>query len=306
MKVLVFGGAGFLGSYVVDELVNRGYEVAVFDLRDSLYANGDARTIVGSILDEDSVRAAVAGQDAVYNFAGLADLNDSIDKPVETVQLNVMGNLNILEACRHEKVNRFIYASSLYVFSHKGAFYGASKKSSELIVEQYGQQYDLGYTVIRYGSVYGERGDANNRIYRILRQALTEGKITFPGDGSEEREYIHGRDAAKLSTDVLESDKYLKQNVILTGIERFKYTDLLSFIKEMMNDEIDIEMLGQDYKGHYVLTPYSFTPSIGVKLVNNPSIDFGQGLLECINQVFNELQEEGVLDGTPVPAEYSE
>jgi len=306
MKVLVFGGAGFLGSYVVDELVNRGYEVAVFDLLDSLYANGDARTIVGSILDEDSVRAAVAGQDAVYNFAGLADLNDSIDKPVETVQLNVMGNLNILEACRHEKVNRFIYASSLYVFSHKGAFYGASKKSSELIVEQYGQQYDLGYTVIRYGSVYGERGDANNRIYRILRQALTEGRITFPGDGSEEREYIHGRDAAKLSTDVLESDKYLKQNVILTGIERFKYTDLLSFIKEMMNDEIDIEMLGQDYKGHYVLTPYSFTPSIGVKLVNNPSIDFGQGLLECINQVFNELQEEGVLDGTPVPAEYSE
>ena len=306
MKVLVFGGAGFLGSYVVDELVNRGYEVAVFDLLDSPYANGDARTIVGSILDEDSVRAAVAGQDAVYNFAGLADLNDSIDKPVETVQLNVMGNLNILEACRHEKVNRFIYASSLYVFSHKGAFYGASKKSSELIVEQYGQQYDLGYTVIRYGSVYGERGDANNRIYRILRQALTEGKITFPGDGSEEREYIHGRDAAKLSTDVLESDKYLKQNVILTGIERFKYTDLLSFIKEMMNDEIDIEMLGQDYKGHYVLTPYSFTPSIGVKLVNNPSIDFGQGLLECINQVFNELQEEGVLDGTPVPAEYSE
>jgi UDP-glucose 4-epimerase len=306
MKVLVFGGAGFLGSYVVDELVNRGYEVAVFDLLDSLYANGDARTIVGSILDEDSVRAAVAGQDAVYNFAGLADLNDSIDKPVETVQLNVMGNLNILEACRHEKVNRFIYASSLYVFSHKGAFYGASKKSSELIVEQYGQQYDLGYTVIRYGSVYGERGDANNRIYRILRQALTEGKITFPGDGSEEREYIHGRDAAKLSTDVLESDKYLKQNVILTGIERFKYTDLLSFIKEMMNDEIDIEMLGRDYKGHYVLTPYSFTPSIGVKLVNNPSIDFGQGLLECINQVFNELQEEGVLDGTPVPAEYSE
>ena len=270
MKVLVFGGAGFLGSYVVDELVNRGYEVAVFDLLDSLYANGDARTIVGSILDEDSVRAAVAGQDAVYNFAGLADLNDSIDKPVETVQLNVMGNLNILEACRHEKVNRFIY------------------------------------TVIRYGSVYGERGDANNRIDRILRQALTEGRITFPGDGSEEREYIHGRDAAKLSTDVLESDKYLKQNVILTGIERFKYTDLLSFIKEMMNDEIDIEMLGQDYKGHYVLTPYSFTPSIGVKLVNNPSIDFGQGLLECINQVFNELQVEGVLDGTPVPAEYSE
>ncbi len=306
MKVLVFGGAGFLGSYVVDELVNRGHEVSVFDLRESRYVNGNATMIVGNILDEKAVRKAVEGQDVVYNFAGLADLNDSIDKPVETVHLNVIGNLNILEACRLAGVKRFVYASSLYVFSHKGAFYGASKKSSELVVEQYGEQYDLDYTIIRYGSVYGERGDANNRIYRILRQALTDGKITFAGDGSEEREYIHGRDAGKLSADVLESDKYLKQNVILTGIERFKYTDLLSFIKEMMNDEIEIEMLNQDYKGHYVLTPYSFSPSIGVKLVNNPSIDFGQGLLECINQVFNELQDEGIIDGAPVPAEYSE
>jgi len=139
-----------------------------------------------------------------------------------------------------------------------------------------------------------------------LRQALTEKKITFPGDGSEEREYIHGRDAAKLSADVLEDDKYLKQNVILTGVERFKYAELLAFIKEMLNDEIEIEMLDQDYKGHYVLTPYTFSPTIGVKLVNNPSIDFGQGLLECINQVFQELQEEGVLDASPVPESYSE
>lgn len=306
MKVLVFGGAGFLGSYVVDELVARGHDVSVFDLRESQYLNGDARMIVGDILDEDAVRGAVSSQDAVYNFAGLADLNDSIDKPVETVHLNVMGNLNILEASRLMGVKRFVYASSVYVFSHKGAFYGASKKSSELIVEQYGEQYDMGYTIIRYGSVYGERGDANNRIYRILRQALTEGKITFPGDGSEEREYIHGRDAGKLSADVIEDDKYLKQNVILTGAERFKYTELLSLIKEMMNNDIEIEMLDQAYKGHYVLTPYSFTPSIGVKLVNNPSLDFGQGLLECISHVYNELQAEGLVDGAPVPTEYSE
>lgn len=306
MKILVFGGAGFLGSYVVDELIGRGHQVSVFDLHATPFVNAEAALIIGNILDQDAVKRAVKGIDVVYNFAGLADLNDSIDKPAETVRLNVMGNLNILEACRDNGVKRFVYASSVYVFSAKGAFYGVSKKSSELIVEQYGAQYDLDYTIIRYGSVYGERGDANNRIYRILRQALTEKKITFPGDGSEEREYIHGRDAAKLSVDVLEDDKYLKQNVILTGVERFKYAELLAFIKEMLNDEIEIEMLDQDYKGHYVLTPYTFSPTIGVKLVNNPSIDFGQGLLECINQVFQELQEEGVLDASPVPESYSE
>ena len=306
MKVLVFGGAGFLGSYVVDELIGRGHEVTVFDLRASPYVNGSATMIVGDIMDAAAVESAASDQEAVYNFAGLADLNDSIDNPVETVTLNVMGNMHILEACRRAGVKRFLYASSVYVFSRKGAFYGVSKKSSELIVEQYGEKFDLDYTIIRYGSVYGERGDSNNRIYRILRQALTEQKITFQGNGSEEREYIHGRDAGKLSVQVLEDGSYIRQNVILTGVERFKYTDLLSLVREMMNSSITIEMLDQDYEGHYVLTPYSFSPTIGVKLVNNPGIDFGQGLLECLNSVYHELQEEGVIDPAPIPSRFSE
>ena len=221
MKVLVFGGAGFLGSYVVDELIARDHEVTIFDLNDSPYGNGNAEKIVGDIMDVKAVQAAVKRQDAVYNFAGLADLNDSIDKPVETVTLNVIGNLNILEAARKAGVKRFLYASSVYVFSHKGAFYGASKKSSELIVEQYGEQYDIDYTIVRYGSVYGERADSNNRIYGIIREALTEKRISFQGDGTEEREYVHGRDAAKLSVDVLEDEKYRNQNVILTGTSVF-------------------------------------------------------------------------------------
>jgi len=305
MKVLVAGGSGFLGGYVVDQLIERGHQVTIFDVTPPRKGVA-ARFLRGNILDTQAVAAAVAGNEVVYNFAGLADLNDSIDKPVETVSLNVIGNLNVLEAARQCNVKRFVYASSVYVFSQKGAFYGASKKGSELIVEQYGQQYDLGYTIIRYGSVYGERADANNRIYRILRQALLEKKISFPGDGLEEREYVHGRDAAKLSVDVIESDKYRNQNVILTGVERFKYTDLLNFIREMLNDEVEIEMLGNEYKGHYVLTPYSFSPKVGLKLVNNPSIDFGQGLLDCINHVYQELQDEGMIDTAPVPKAYSE
>ena len=306
MKVLVAGGSGFLGSYVVDQLIERGHSVSIYDTQMPRRANGTVRFVQGSILDVAAIDAAVTGNDIVYNFAGLADLNDSIDKPVETVSLNVIGNLNVLEAARKHRVKRFVYASSVYVFSHKGAFYGASKKASELIVEQYGEQYDLGYTIIRYGSVYGERADANNRIYRILRQALVEGKISFPGDGLEEREYIHGRDAAKLSVDVVESESYRKQNVILTGMERFKYSELLAMIREMMNNNVRVEMLGNDYKGHYVLTPYSFSPRIGLKLVNNPGIDFGQGLLDCLNHLFEELQSEGLIAGAPVPKSYSE
>ena len=306
MKVLVFGGAGFLGSYVVDELVNRGHDVTIFDLVKSPYVGKRVPTVIGDIMDVGAVRSAVTGHQIVYNFAGLADLNDSVDKPVETVALNVIGNLNILDASRQADIDHFVYASSVYVFSHRGAFYGASKKSSELIVEQYGEQYNMDYTIVRYGSVYGERADSKNRIYRILREALLDRKITLQGDGSEEREYVHGRDAAKLSVDVIEDEKYRKQNVMLTGIERFRYSDLLSYVKEMLNNEVEIEILKEVYRGHYVLSPYSFSPTIGVKLVNNPSIDFGQGMLECVDHIFRELQEQGLIEGNSVPLEYSE
>ena len=302
MKVIVFGGSGFLGSYVVDELIARGHRVTVFDRRRSPFNHPDAEVVLGDVLDSASVAKAVKGHEVVYNFAGLADLNESIHKPIETVRLNVLGNMNVLEACRAQegtlKVERFVFASSVYVHSAKGAFYGASKKASELIIEQYAQLYGLDYTIVRYGSVYGERADDTNRIHRIIRQALTEGRVTFPGDGSEEREYIHGRDAAKLSVDVLD-DQYRNANVILTGIERFRYSDLLGMLKEMMGGKVEIEMLDQDYDGHYVQTPYSFTPSVGVKLVNNPSIDFGQGMLSCIESLHAELSEEGVLAEPP-------
>lgn len=289
MKVLVFGGAGFLGSYVVDELVARGHDVTIFDRRASKWTPPSARTIVGDILDRDAVGRAASGFDIVYNFAGFADLNASIDQPVEAVTLNVVGNLNVLEACRHARVQRFLYASSVYVFSTKGAFYGVSKKASELVVEEYRRQFDLDFTILRYGSVYGERADHTNRIYRLLREALTDGRITFLGNGLEEREYIHGRDAARLSADVL-APEYRNANVMLTGGERYRYKDLLELIREIFDGRIEIALLDQEYKGHYHLTPYSFAPTIGKKLVSNPSVDFGQGLLECIQTLSHELQ----------------
>jgi len=288
MNILIFGGSGFLGSHVVDALIDGGHAVTVFDKNPSLYLKNRGEMITGSILDAEAVNNAVLGKEIVYNFAGFADLNKSINCPIETITLNVMGNLNVLEACRKHKINRFVYASSAYVFSEKGAFYGTSKKCSELIIDQYSNLYDLDYTIIRFGSVYGNRADSTNRIYCILKEALTQKKITFPGDGTEEREYIHSRDAAQLSVKVLDS-AYRNQHVILTGVERLKYSNLLNLINEILENSLEIQFLNEDYQGHYIQTPYSFAPTVGVKLTNNPCVDFGQGLLECIEEIHHEL-----------------
>jgi UDP-glucose 4-epimerase len=243
--------------------------------------------VIGDIMDPPTVHAALDGAEVVYHFAGMADLNRSLDAPEQALSLNIMGTVTLLEAARRCGVKRFIYASSAYVFSTKGAFYGTSKKCAELIIEQYWDQYSLPYSIIRYGSVYGERADESNRLHAFLKEALSKRSITFPGDGNEEREYIHGRDAGKLSVDILDP-AYENQNILLTGHQRLKYSYLLEMINEMLGGTIDINFLHQEYKGHYTTTQYSFTPRVGVKLINNPCVDFGQGILECLETIYRK------------------
>jgi len=288
MKAIVFGGSGFLGSHVADVLSEKDFEVRIFDVNPSAYIHGAQEMIVGDILDFDKVNKAVQGCDYVYNFAGIADIEDARRNPVQTIRHNVLGNTNILEACRENKVKRFVFASSIYVYSHLAPFYRSSKQSCELIINDYSETYDLGYTILRYGSLYGKRADNSNFIQRIIEQAIDEGKITRIGDGEEIREYIHVLDAAKCSVDIL-SDEYKNQHVILTGTQSMKVKELLSMIKEILDGQLDIEYIPGDTEGHYEITPYSFRPKLAKKLVSHTYHDLGQGILEVIYDVYGKL-----------------
>ncbi|AXH15816.1 UDP-glucose 4-epimerase [Malaciobacter mytili LMG 24559] len=288
MKAIVFGGSGFLGSHVADELSNNNFEVIIADIKESLYISKKQIFKYVDILDLNSVIQAVAGCDIVYNFAGLADINIAISEPLKTVKLNILGNTNILEACRLSNIKRYIYASSAYVFSQKGSFYGISKQASEKMIEEYNEQFNLEYTIIRYGSVYGPRADKQNRIYCLIKEALESNTITYKGTGNEVREYIHVKDAAKLSVEIL-NESYKNEHIILTGIEKHTYKELLNIIKEIINDDIVITYSNENYKGHYEFSPYSlYHPKVGKKIVNNPYIDFGQGLLEIMIDIQNK------------------
>lgn len=97
MKVIVFGGSGFLGSHVADALTALDYEVTVFDIRQSPYVQKGQKIIVGNILDQDVVNTAVADHDFVYNFAGVADIQKAHENPIATVFNNILGNTIILK-----------------------------------------------------------------------------------------------------------------------------------------------------------------------------------------------------------------
>lgn len=284
MNVVVFGGAGFLGSHVADALTARGHVVTIYDLKPSEYASEGQRIIVGDILDPDQVKAALVGADVVYHFAGLADLDDATTRPLDTIRRNILGTAIVLEASVEAKIKRFIYASTVYVYSELGGFYRCSKQAGELYVEEYHRRFGLPYTILRYGSLYGPRADTRNSLYRYLRQALSESRIRYGGSQADVREYIHVRDAARLTAEVL-GDEYAMRHIIISGHHPTRAVDLLKMIEEILRRDLVVEFADEPNKSHYTMTPYSFTPKVGDKLVGNCYVDMGQGLLECLHEI---------------------
>lgn len=100
MKVMVFGGSGFVGSHVADKLCEAGHKVTIFDLKPSSYLKDDQKFIQGDFLDLEKVKSTIAGHDVVYNFAGVADIEEANKFPLNTIKTNIIGCMNLLEASK--------------------------------------------------------------------------------------------------------------------------------------------------------------------------------------------------------------
>jgi len=285
MKIAcVLGGSGFLGSHVADKLSDAGYKVRVFDKRSSPWIRPDQEMILGNLLNQNEVNEAIQGTEVVYNFAALADLNAGLNNPLDTVRINVLGNAHVMEACRQYEVKRFIYASTVYVYSRDGGFYRCSKQSSEHYVEEYEKAYGLEYTILRYGSLYGPRADSSNGMYRIVKKAIETGLLEYQGSPDSLREYIHVEDAALASVAALDDD-FRNQSVVLTGQEPMRVLDMLEMLAEILGLRDAVKFIPGEQPGHYVRTPYAYQPKLGRKYVSPMHVDLGQGLIQLIEDV---------------------
>ena len=293
-NILVLGGSGFLGSHVADELSSRGYKVFIFDVRKSPYLREDQEMIVGDILDKDAVRQAVRKMQIVFHFAAIADIQEAKDNPVKTAEFNVVGTMNILDACREFKIERFVYSSTIYVYSDHGSFYRSSKQACELFIENYQQEFGLIFTILRYGSLYGSRANTFNFIKNSIKQALIEGIIERKGDGEEIRDYINIIDAAKATVDSLD-ERYSNTYLMITGEQTMKVKDLLNMINEILGNIVEIQYTKMPFEGHYKITPYSFKPKVAMKIRPKDYHDLGQGILYTIYDTYQELIDKGYL-----------
>ena len=172
MKVTVLGGSGFLGSHVADELSKRGHKVIIFDKKKSKWIRSDQKMFIGNILNPNDLENVIKNTDVVFHFAALSDLNVAATRPLETAKVNIVGTINALTVSREHGVKRFIYASSIYANTEEGGFYGSSKKASEDYIEKFHATFGLNYTILRFGSLYGNRSGRGNGIKILINSGI--------------------------------------------------------------------------------------------------------------------------------------
>jgi len=284
-KAVIFGGSGFIGSHVADLLSMDGYSVTIFDEVRSPWLRSDQNFITGDITKKLDVDLVIEGANVVYNFAALADLNAALKRPLDTININILGNAIILESCVKYKVERFVYASTVYVNSRDGGFYRCSKQASENYIDEYHKTYGLNYSIVRYGSLYGPRAGESNGLYRIVKSAIETGKVKYQGHPKSMREYIHVQDAARASVALLE-EEFIGKTIVLTGQEPMLVSNVLEMIAEILGYQEDaIEIVTDSYDGHYVKTSYAYEPRLGMKYIPPLHVDLGQGILQLIKEI---------------------
>ena len=300
-RALVTGGSGFLGSFIADELARSGFEVRIFDRERSPYLTQGQEMIEGDLLDAGKLRQAARGCKVVYHLAALADLDKAHGAALETAQQNIVGTLHALEAARLAAAERFVLASTIYVYSRAGGFYRCSKQAAESFVEEYRRQFDLPYTILRYGSLYGPRSDRSNGVFRLLEEALASGKLIHHGTPDDTREYIHVRDAARLSVEALAAE-FANHHLTITGSHPTRLRDLFVMFEEILSKPLEIDYRTEktpEEARHYRVTPYAYLPRAGRKLTSRYHVDMGQGILELIHTIEQDRRADTGADGEP-------
>lgn len=240
MKALVTGGAGFIGSHISEQLVEKGWEVTILDDISSgrqeniKHFSDKVEFINGSITDRETVKKAVSGADYVFHEAALVSVVESISNPEKAYEINVDGTRNVLEAALDAKVKRVVFASSAAVYGDanppvKEDFepkplspYGDSKIEGEKLMKEF-KEKGLETVSLRYFNVYGPRQDPKSQysgvITRFINKMLAGETPTIYGDGNQTRDFIYVGDVVNANLMAAEKEGIAGEVLnIATGI----------------------------------------------------------------------------------------
>tara|TARA_B100000965_G_scaffold196222_1_gene163891 strand:- start:1051 stop:1941 length:891 start_codon:yes stop_codon:yes gene_type:complete len=228
MKCLVTGGAGFIGSNLVDKLISLDYNVIVIDNEsakenEQFYWNKNAENYKYDICDYDKIKSLFNNVDYVFHLAAQSRIQPSIIDPNYTFKVNCEGTLNVLNAAKENNISKIIYSSTSSYYGLKNPIpskeemardclnpYSYTKVFGEDLCKMYHQLYGMNIFVLRYFNVYGEKQPTKGQYAPVVgifkKQFINNKKMTIVGDGMQRRDYTHVEDVVSANTKIIESN----------------------------------------------------------------------------------------------------
>lgn len=306
MRVGITGASGFIGSHVVEALAASGHEPIAIDVRPP--QNGAVEYREASVLDGPRLSEAVAGLDALFHLAAVADVNDVVADPAGAMDLNITGTLRALEAARLHHLKRFVLASTVWVYSSvpespgdvvdetecmdMGAsrhIYTTSKIAAEMLCHDYWNMHQLPYTIFRYGIPYGPRMRLSLVVPVFVRKALRGEPLTVSGDGSQHRKFVYVEDLARAHALAL-TDRAQNQIYNLDGAEKITILRIAEAVLRLTGSDRPIEFMparAGDYSGKDVSSEKAAR-----ELGWSPRVDFDEGMRRTVPWLVDVIRAE--------------
>ncbi len=301
LNVVVTGGAGFIGSHIVEYWNKNNADVHVLDnLKTGFLKNlSGIKGITfhkGSITDRNLVFEVLKDVDYIHHLAAVISVPESIENPIECVEVNVVGLLNILDAAVKYKAKKIIHSSSAAVYGENPdspktinmkpmpkSPYGITKLDGEFYLDNYNQNYGLGAISLRYFNVFGPRQDPNGQyaaaIPIFVQKAINNDKIIIYGDGEQTRDFVYVSDVVQANILAVKSE--IENGVFNVGNEKsITIKDLAEFIIEHTNSKSEI--IHEDERPGDIKHSLSSIEQTKEQLGYDPKLDLLEGLKNTI------------------------
>ncbi len=298
MRVLVTGGAGFIGSHIVDRLLKDGHEVVVlYDFstghRSNLAENEALEIVEGDISDPETVKENMVGIDWVFHKAAVASVPKTVNDPVGSSAVNYQGTLHLLEAARNNNVKRFVFASSAALYGDEPTLpkvetmcpvtlspYAVDKLASEFACGMYTKLYGLETVCLRYFNVYGPRQDPSSPysgVISIFTDKLKNKQTpTIFGDGEQTRDFVFVSDVVEANMKAVITQEGAGQYYNIATGKKITLNQLLETLCETYN--IDFKVNYSDVRKGDIKESYAVVEKANTILKWNASVELKQGL----------------------------
>ena len=303
-RVLVTGGAGFIGSNLAEKLLARGYEVIVYDNFDNYYLgkehniknlikNPNFKLVKGDILNYDSL-LSIPKVDVIFHLAAQPGVRFSMRFPEKTIRVNILGTYNVLKAAVERGIKKVVFASSSSVYgvpvylpiderhpTNPISVYGVSKLAAEKICKMFAELHKISVTALRFHTVYGPRQRPDMAIYKWTRQLFSSKPLTIYGDGQQTRDFTYVGDIVKGIILASETDEDEFEIYNLGSGRTYRVLDVIKILEEVTGLEAKLSF--EEPKAGDVPHTHADISKASRKLGYKPEVDLREGIEKFIS-----------------------